>query len=105
MEGAPAFSANAAKSMLPNDSPEKRNVRVRSMTDPAASKPRRRSATIALDQSDNPAPTSVICGAFSKTAAVMPTRCSATAAASPPMPPPTISARIAACQPRGRAWR
>ena len=45
-------------------------------------------ATIALDQSESPAPTSVICGAFSKTAALMPTRRSATAAASPPMPPP-----------------
>jgi hypothetical protein len=71
------------------------------MTDPAsraaASKPRRRNATIASDRRDNPAPTSVICGAFSKTAAAMLTRCSAIAAASPPMPPPTISARIAAC--------
>ena len=100
MEGAPAFSPNAAKSMLPNDSPVGRNVRVRSITDPtsraATAKPRRCNATIALDQSDNPAPTSVICGAFSNTAAVMPTRCSAIAAASPPTPPPTISARIAA---------
>ena len=70
MEGAPAFSPNAAKSTPPNGSPVERNVRVRSISDPAtkagASKPRRRNATIVLDQSDNPAPTSVICGAFSK---------------------------------------
>ena len=96
MEGAPAFSPNAAKSTPPNGSPVERNVRVRSISDPAtkagASKPRHyacifgdsgrtgpiastncagRNATFALDQSDNPAPTSVICGAFSKTAALM----------------------------------
>jgi hypothetical protein len=81
------------------------------MIDPASraavSKPRRRNATIALDQRDSPAPTSVICTAFSKSAALMPTRCSAIAVASPPMPPPTISARMAAYRvsgPRVGRW-
>ena len=100
MEAAPAFSPNPAKSTLPNTSPVERNVRVRSITDPAfragASRPRRRNATIALDHSDNPAPTSAICGVFSKTAASIPTRYSAIAAASPPMPPPMINARMVA---------
>ena len=50
----------------------------------------RRKAVTAGDQIERAAPTSLICGARSKTWAVMPARRSATAAAKPPMPPPII---------------
>ena len=77
--------------------PVERNVRVRTKTDRACCpQTKRRNATIALDQSDNPAPTSVICGAIPKTAAAIPIRCSAIAAASPLMPPLMINARMIA---------
>jgi len=98
IDRAPARSPSAEKSMIAIAAPQDLTDRARSMTDPwlsaALSRPRRRSASIAFDQIDRPAATSAIAGPFSNTLTDTPMRCSATAAASPPMPPPTISARI-----------
>src|SRR5689334_14629206 len=93
--GSPRSRAVSSSAVSALRSSSRRGRTPASSTRPST--PRPSSTRVALGASCNPAPSSANCAAFSSTRTWCPSRASARAAVSPPMPPPTtrMSARIA----------
>jgi hypothetical protein len=98
MQGAPASRLSSATSVTEMRRAAGVRDEICSTTEPEAvtfsSRPSSRRAIMAFGQSESPAPTSRILATCSTTSVSTPTLRSATAAASPPIPPPRITARI-----------